>query len=147
MKKVLDTEAEKLEGLVQDSEKEAVKDATKVFKEEEEKHEEKKLQEEDSLRKNAKGTFATYHRALATLLEGKMMGVELPEGWSFIVHPTDDGVILELTYGTRMFRSAFKPTFMEKYDLNAVNMYVVRAENTIDRVMERDTAYNNVPTK
>ena len=151
MKQALDDAAEKLEALGQDSEKTAVSDARKIFKDEEQTHAEQENRNEEYLKKIKTSPIASYNRALATLLQAKLMGIEWEPGWAAEVFPTDEGVVLELNSQSptdmRMFRSAFKPTMMEKYDLNAVNTYVVRAENTMDRVMHRDAAHNNVPTQ
>lgn len=143
MKKV-DQEAEKIEALGQENEKDAIKDTTKILKEEENKHDELENRKSEYLHKARQSSVSTYNRALATLLEGKLMTIDKPQGWDFIVYPTEEGIILEVNYqsptGYRMFRTAFKPSMIEKYDLNAVNVYVIRTENTIDRVMYRDAS-------
>ncbi len=76
----------------------------------------------------------TYNTLLAKLLLKRMRFVDFPEGWSCQVSPTDIGVVMELkSPDKKYFRSGFKPVWDPMYDLNAVDMYAVRAENTIDR--------------
>lgn len=94
------------------------------------------------LRQARFGRIATYNRLLGKLLITKMnQTIDFPPGWSYQVAPTGKGVILQLVSpDKRIFRSGFEPTGMEEYDLNAVNVYVIRAMNTIDRVTGADRA-------
>ena len=61
--------------------------------------------------------------------------IDWPSGWSFNTATTDKGVILEIkSPSKRYFRSAFASVGDGLLDLNAVQTFAVRAENTIDRV-------------
>lgn len=92
----------------------------------------------DILKKKKQFTFDSYNFHLATILYGQLKLLEFPGGWKWDVSPTKSGIVLTLWYKSHVFQAAFAPTREERYDLNAVEMYVVRTENTIDRVMETE---------
>ena len=76
----------------------------------------------------------TYNTLLAKLLLKRLRFVDFPDGWSCEVAPTEVGIIMELQSPDKKFyRTGFKPVWDPMYDLNAVETYAVRAENTIDR--------------
>jgi len=143
-KKDLDKEMEKLEAMGQENEKKSIPSVREIMAEEEKKIEEKKARNIDVLEKKRNFSFRTYNMALSDLLVKRMSLVDFPDGWKYGVTPTDEGVVLTMTYGDRVFRAGFKPTGEAKYDLNAVNMYAVRAENTIDRIMNKNPHVGNI---
>lgn len=132
---------EELEALGQESEKEAVKDTVKVFKEKEKESSEKREKVLETL-KQAPKTLQTYTQLLAKLLSQRMMVVDWPEGWKYEAFPTDEGVVFQMTNGKRNFQAGFKPTGQPHYDLNAIDTYALRAENTIDRIQNAPRGEN-----
>ena len=85
------------------------------------------------------GNFTTYNTLLAKLLMKRMRFVDFPDGWSCKIAPTKKGVVMELrSPDNQLFRSGFAPVMNPLYDLNAVDTYAYRAENTIDRVTGAD---------
>ena len=113
------------------------------FKKEKEKEEKEVTQEEavaqELLHQGKRGKIVTYNHLLASLLQKQLTLVDWPLGWRYQVAPTDIGVVLEMTSADgRIFRTAFKTTGEKKYDLNAVSVTVLRAENTIDRLTGAD---------
>lgn len=132
--KVLDTEFEKALAIGSDNEKDAIADTKKILAAEEKVEKEKQARELAMLSGNRK-FIVTYNQLLAGLLIKKLREVIWPKGWGYQVAPTDVGVILEIQSPLRRyFRAGFKSTGMEKYDLNAIETYVMRAENTIERI-------------
>ena len=136
-RKLLDKEAEKLEALTQESESSAISQVQQLGKEEGIK---KKIIEENeqAYLKANRSKLLRYNHSLANLLVGRLSLIDWDEGWQYEVVPDDIGVILTMKYGDRKFMSAFKPIGDPKYDLNAVDVYCTRAENTMDRVMGHD---------
>lgn len=128
----------------QEDDKKAIPLVKEVMKEQEKKEEEDAYIDLDRLHKAADHTIKGYNMLLAELLQKRLHSVDWPKGWYYAVTPNDVGVIFTMNYKKQFFQAAFKPTGEEKYDLNAVNMYVVRAENTIDRIMEKSPAGENV---
>lgn len=104
---------------------------------EEVKEEAQELDLLDSRRK-----FVDYNFLLAKLLMKRLNLIDWPQGWRFGVAPTDEGVVMEIYHLDKFFRAGFKPVMDPVYDLNAVDMYAVRAENTIDRIMGNDGETN-----
>ncbi len=132
--KILDKEMEKLEALAGDDEKQAIKDTKQIMAQEQKQEEEQKNRELEMLF-SSRRFIVTYNQLLAGLLVKKLRDVIWPQGWGFQVGPTDVGVILEIqSPQNRYFRSGFKSTGMERYDLNAIETYVMRVENTIERI-------------
>ena len=83
--------------------------------------------------------FVDYNFLLAKLLVKRLNLVDWPTGWKFNVAPTKEGVVMEIrSPWSQLYRAGFRPTRDALYDLNAVDMYAVRAENTIDRVTGAD---------
>ena len=117
--------------------KEVDKEIEKFKKEEKAKKEEKeKVLEYISSR--SKDKIITYNRMIADLLRKRLLFYVDWRGWTFEVVPTDVGVILEIySPKGKMFRSAFKTTGIAIYDLNAIDVFAVMAENTIDKYEPR----------
>lgn len=77
----------------------------------------------------------SYNRFLSELLIKHLKTVDWSEGWWVDVAPTERGVVMELkSPDGRIFRSAFKSTADPIADLNAVEMFTIRAENTVDEI-------------
>ena len=75
----------------------------------------------------------TYNEFLANLLIRRLGIVDWQPGWTYQVAPTQRGVVMEMkSPDNRIFRSAFKSTSDSMADLNAIDMFALRAENTID---------------
>ena len=80
----------------------------------------------------AKKSRSGYNRLIAFLLLKRLKYVDWKD-WSYQVAPTDKGIVLEIVSPLkRYFRSAFATTGEAKYDLNAVNLYGQRAQDTIE---------------
>ena len=136
--KARDKEYEKLEATGEGT----VAQAKEVYKELEKEKEEQK-QEELGLLEDNRRHYVTYNQLLATLLIGKLRLLDWME-WTFQVAPTDKGIVLEMqSPDKRYFRAGFKPTGLKEYDLNAIEVYVQRAENTLDRIRGADQAGPN----
>jgi hypothetical protein len=76
-----------------------------------------------------------YHKFLCDLLKERLRTVEFPVGWSHLEAPSDRGVVLEIkSPDGRIFRSAFAAVKDPLYDLNAIDNFALRSENTIERV-------------
>lgn len=113
--------------------KKGSKEARSFFKEQE-----KQYQKEEQEKKERLHSAKNYRQMLAELLRSELLSVDWPSGWRYSVFPTKEGVVLTMSKENRHFRAAFRPTGEERYDLNAVKMYALRAENTIDRVSGKD---------
>jgi len=139
-KKKLAEELEKLEAIGAPG-KRGVREAKKFYQEQEEKGKEKEADELTQLHwEREKRTIVTYNHLLAKLLLKRLLTVDW-RNWSYKVSPTTIGVVMEVISPTgRIFRAGFKPTGIPKYDLNAVDTYAIRAENTIDRATMADGA-------
>lgn len=76
-----------------------------------------------------------YNKFLSDLLKDRLRTVPFPEGWTHMEAGTDRGVVMELkSPDGRIFRSAFASAKDPLYDLNAIDNFALRAENTIDRI-------------
>lgn len=143
-KSQLDKEFEKVEALSQEG-KRGVEDAKKILKEEE--HEDKEEYARDLQRlddQSHRSTIVNYNYLLANLLIKRLRYNDWPTMWNWNVAPTKEGIILELkSPNGRYFRNAFKPTGLPKYDLNAVEVYATRAQNTVDRLEKENYGPNN----
>ena len=71
--------------------------------------------------------LVNYHFLLAKLLMKRLKLVTWPEGWRYNVAPTNEGVVMEIYANDKFFRAGFKPVMDPVYDLNAVDMYAIRA--------------------
>jgi len=114
------------------------KEGVKNFKEAM-KIEEEAIKERNSLRgenlKALERNKLIYNRFLQGIMVEQLKKIDWPSGWSFNTAATDKGVILEIkSPSKRYFRSAFASVGDGLLDLNAVQTFAVRAENTIDRV-------------
>ena len=137
-RKALDREVEELEVLGQESEKQAVKDGRKILQEKEKKKKEEKDRLLELIQGSASGNRQSYIFFLAELLQRRMEYIDWPPGWRYEITPTDIGVVLELFYKKRIFRCAFKPCGDAIYDLNAINAYGLRTEDTINKIIEEE---------
>ena len=141
--KKLSTEADTILQIGQESEKKAIPLVTEVMQEQD-KQETKEA--DDTLEKlNTARNYSikSYNMLLAELLTKRMTFVDFPHGWRYTVRPDDIGVVLTMQYKDHVFQSGFKPTGEAFYDLNAVNTYGIRAENTIDRILEEEHGHNH----
>jgi hypothetical protein len=112
--------------------------AAKEFFKEKDGEANKERDEELSLL-DSTGNITTYNTLLAKLLMKRMRFVDFPKGWSVKIAPTKKGVVMELrSPDDKFFRSGFVPVMDPFYDLNAVDVYAIRAENTIDRMTGAD---------
>jgi hypothetical protein len=76
-----------------------------------------------------------YNKFLADLLKDRLRTVAFPEGWTHMEAGSDRGVVMELkSPDGRIFRSAFASVKDPLYDLNAIDNFALRAENTIEKV-------------
>lgn len=86
----------------------------------------------DSKSKNS--TFKTYYQLISDLLLKRIRAVvDFPQGWRADTVATKEGVVVELYYAGRIWRLGFKPTGLAKYDLNAIDNFCMRVENTIQK--------------
>lgn len=110
-----------------------VSDARKVLEEEKKESDTKRdIVLEDISKKVKHTTFKTYYQMIADRLRQRIYAVcDFPIGWSVKVEATDKGVVVELYYLTKIYRIAFTPNGIPKYDLNAIEVYTMRVENTI----------------
>jgi hypothetical protein len=91
------------------------------------------IQQETLNKKNRK---ADYNNFLASILNEKLVAIEWPSGWEYNIGTTDIGVVMELRNGKKTYRTAFQSSGEGVYDLNAVEVFALRAENTIDKHTE-----------
>lgn len=77
-----------------------------------------------------------YFKFLADVLFKRLsVTVDLVSGWSYKTMPSETGVVMELySPDGRIFRSAFKPVRDPMVDLNAIDNFAVRADNTIEKI-------------
>jgi hypothetical protein len=131
----------------QEDEKKAKPVIEKVMKEQDKLDEVETGENLQKIRKASYSPIKTYNTLLAELLVKRMNFVDFPQGWHWEVSPTKEGVVMEMkSPDGRYFRSAFKPTGKEIYDLNAINTYGIRAENTIDRIeKEKEPIAKSLP--
>jgi hypothetical protein len=84
--------------------------------------------DEVEMKKRTRG----YHKFLTDLLTERLHTVFFPMGWTHIEAPSDRGVVMELkSPDGRIFRTAFAAVKDPIYDLNAIDSFALRAENTI----------------
>lgn len=120
--------------------KEGIKYFQEHMKDEESKVTKKKLLELEAVEKRKRSKIG-YNAFLAEILRRNLIGVDWAPGWKYVVEPTELGVILELEAPKKLFfRTAFKSTGDGVLDLNAVYNFVIRVENTVDRIEGRDNA-------
>jgi len=108
------------------------KSATQELMKEQDVIQKQEESQELQLLTDARKSKPNYNRLIAFLLLKRLKYVEW-HNWSYLVAPTDKGVVLEIVSpAKRYFRSAFETTGEAKYDLNAVNLYGQRAQDTIE---------------
>lgn len=132
-----DQEFEKVEAMGTDDNKEGVKATKSILKEEEKENKEKEAIALEYL-KNQRKFKDQYILTLSKLLEVKLFEDQFPKGTSYRVAPTDQGVYMELYVNGRIFQQAFKASGEPLYDLNAVDIFVMRAENTVEKVWKQN---------
>lgn len=145
-RKKLDKEFEELEAMGGENEKEAVKDTVRVMAEKEREKKEEKNRLLELVMGSSRGDKGAYHRFMAELLERRMNHVDWQPHWTYKIFPTKEGVVLEMYYGKRIFRLAFAPCGDAVYDLNAVDTFGVRAQNTIDRITKESLQVEKIKT-
>lgn len=129
-----DSEFEKVEAMGEDNEKQAIKAVKEIVVLNEEKEKDKENVTLDYLKTKRGWTKIEYNRALSEILLVKLYEDGWPEGVSYEVIPTNIGVIMELYVKGRIFRQAVGTIGEPKYDLNAMDMFVMRAENTVEKL-------------
>jgi hypothetical protein len=138
LKKQLDKEFEELEATGAEGKK-GDEDARKIFKEQEKKQAEEDAKTIELLEQNRRSKFS-YNVFLAMALKKGLDNMQFPLGWEYKIAPTDIGVVMEIkTDKGRFFRNAFKSTGSGFHDLNAVKMFMVRADNLIDHLPPQKT--------
>lgn len=133
-------EAEKLDAITADG-KVGDESFREIIKEEEKQAQEIKHNLIEEVEKKIKDKVS-YNQFLASLLVKELDDLEVPQGWSYAIHPNETGVIMEIQSPIaqtidgkpRIFRSAFRSTGDGVLDLNAVQTYSIRAFNTIERI-------------
>ena len=85
---------------------------------------------------NKRRNLLLYHKYLADLLFQRLYAyVDIARGWKFETMPSEKGVVMELkSPDGRIFRSAFAVTKNPELDLNAIENFAIRADNTMERV-------------
>jgi len=130
-KKELDKEYEDLITVAEGK----VSEAKEVLERKDKEIQARKEIELESLRKGSKYTILTYNRLMAEMLLFRLGEMAWPHGWTYQVSPTEKGVVMEMKSPVgRYFRAGFKSTGMEVYDLGAIDLYAIRAENTIEKL-------------
>ncbi len=139
--KSLDKEFEKLEVLGEGT----VSDARKVLEEDKKESEVKRNVVLEAIDEAVKKTIKrdTYHTFIASLLVKRIREVVDLDNFKFEVRPNDKGIVLELYEGKRVWRIGFTPTGIAKYDLNAIEVYTMRVENTIYQNERRNQTPSN----
>lgn len=124
-------ESEKLDVLAEGT----VNQARQLLESEQKQSDKKRAKVLDFLQSQPR-KIKTYNDLLASLLLKRIyLTVDWPKGWYYQAAPTEKGIVFEMkSPDNRIFRNAFKPTGLPQYDLNAIDMYCVRAQNTIDRI-------------
>jgi len=129
----IDEEFEKVEAMGSDDHKTGVSSTKEIIS-----HELKKDKEEKEITleylERAKLYKRDYILSLTQLLLTKMMEDDFPAGVTYDMRPTSEGVYMELYAKGKVFAQAFRATGMPVYDLNAVDMFVMRAENTVNKL-------------
>jgi len=101
------------------------------MRQEEAEEKEQRDKEVEALKKV--GSKLKYNAFLATILAKKLELIKWPDNWSYKVGPTEVGVVMEVRSPTKFFRTAFGSTSDGIYDLNAIDVFALRAENTLEK--------------
>lgn len=132
--KELDKEYEKLITLAEGT----VPEAKGILEEEQKESKAKKDTVLNLIDSKQHATIQTYNYFISEQLAKRLNYYLDPRGFMFECKPTKEGVILELYSPTgNVFRSAFAPTHIAELDLNAIETFALRAENTIDKYHEQ----------
>lgn len=76
-----------------------------------------------------------YRKTLCELIIKKVSETKWPKNYHFKALPTDEGVaLLLMTPQKKVYGHGFKPTHLPIYDLNAVDILVMQAENRVDKL-------------
>lgn len=122
----------------------------KVVKKYEEEKEKERKQDQSEIKSDLetkKGRRFTYLRAVAEYGQGKLEKVDFPDGWDYHAVPTSGGrvkiygqwfeskvgvlVVVKSPRGSVYIRG-IESTFNPKYDVHAIDILVVQAENVVD---------------
>jgi len=131
-KKAMGEEIEELEATGQEDERKASKWVKE--KGEENKKELDKVQEDrlGVLDKQTSYKFEDYKRILAKYIHQELLSTDIPQGYLLRPFVTEEGVGLAMqTPDKRKFVRAFAPVNKPKFDMNAVELLVIAAENKI----------------
>jgi hypothetical protein len=131
-----DEEFEQIEAMASDDKKVGISATKEIVTAEQKKDKEKEAFSLELLSKKSKNR-QSYIKTLTQLLQLKLFEDQLPSGVSYRIALTDRGVYMELYVRGRMFAQAFKVTGEPVYDLNAVDVFVMRTENTIQKLCSR----------
>jgi len=74
-----------------------------------------------------------YIQQLGKMLLDRLKVIELPSNWTYMVAPTDIGIVMELFNGKKRYRTAFKASFDRDVDINAVDVFALRAMHTAEK--------------
>lgn len=132
-KKIVDEAKEVLDALGGEDDK-AGRDAAFAYGEAiEESYDQERVREKELL--SYQKSTNKYKDGLAMLLRERLATIFWPKGYNWITARTEKGVALEFkTPQGRSFAQGITPTFDLEYDLNALDVLTLRAENTILRL-------------
>lgn len=135
-KKELQQEVEIINEIGQESDIKAKPLVQQLMKESEEGATKREMERLNKLEMaKSAGGIRTYVSLLTDLLDKRMRYVDWERGWTYSVSNDGVGIILKMfSPSHRTFQAAFRPTQQAMYDLNAVNLYGIRAENTMERL-------------
>jgi hypothetical protein len=123
--------AEEIEAMASNG-KAGIKATQEIMAQKEKEEKEIKAIEEDIL-KTSRVRVITYTSTLARMLIKRLNQVAW-QGWTYKVAHTEKGVVLELySPSKKIYRSAFKATGDPMFDLNAIDVFADRCENTIEK--------------
>jgi len=111
--------------------KQGDKYAKEYFKSEEEREEKIKNIEKEVLSKKKKDK--EYIQQLGKMLLDRLKVIDLPSNWTYMVAPTDVGIVMELFNGKKRYRTAFKVSFDRDIDINAVDVFALRAMHAAEK--------------
>ena len=95
----------------------------------------------EKIEKKKNSTY--YHQYLADILLQRIITVvNISLGWTVQTMATARGVVMEIKSPEgRIFRSAFRVTQDPFLDLNAIDNFALRVENTIERIQNEHLIY------
>lgn len=128
-----DTEFEKVEAMGSDNNKTGIEATKSILKEEEREQKEKEALQIEHLN-HVRKLKKNYIEFLAKMLWVRLGEDVMPQGVSYKIAPTELGVYMEMYINNRMFSQAFKASGVPFYDLNAVEVFIERAEVTVNKI-------------